>query len=39
MQELSNAEMLIINGGSSIVACTSHSLINLMKWISKLLRF
>ena len=31
MQELSKTEMLTINGGSPIVACTNHSLINLMK--------
>lgn len=35
MQELSKIEMLNINGGSSIVACTYYGLVKIMKWITK----
>lgn len=35
MLELSKTEMLNINGGSSIVACTYYGLIKIMRCITK----
>ncbi len=34
MQELSKAEMLNINAGSSIVACTYYGLIKIMRFFT-----
>ena len=35
MRELSQSEMLNINGGSSIVACTYYGLIKIIRCITK----
>lgn len=39
MQELSNTEMLNINGGSSLMITPYYGFVKVIKWISKFVKF